>query len=386
MGFDAGMDKDQSILRLLAVGRKLHTPYLIYLSDVYMREKLKAVIENGSKLTEFQFIGANKHCQRIKNMQWAFKDRTPADEVQAAITSFYARINPQIMLAPSSKIVADLAKTSQLIGSAVEFAYTKANQDSLACPFQFDVCFAFGESKETEAKLGDDEDDEDDDDDEDGDEEKGNTEDQFGDIIGRMESEQLVRAKSVLEFEHRGFIDPFKDFVEKNEMGKKHKAYPRMRRFCAIVDRRKGESEKDELIFFEPPKNCNSFPEHKDGYVQLWYFDTSKTCILPQKGYGAGEGNVLRENITTGSATKMSLTLSFHVEGADEIRCYLFVNGGMMRFMPKDVIDFLPGFFAADFADNAKWAESEDAKDLVARMEKQLVDARFSAFYESSLK
>merc|ERR1712129_140255 len=98
-----------------------------------------------------------------------------------------------------------------------------------------------------------------------------------------------------------------------------------------------------------------------------------------------GEGGLLTASHITASSAKMALTLSFHVESADEIRCYLFVNGGMMRFFAQDGIDFLPGFFAADFADNAKWAESEDAKDLVARMSKQLVDARFAAFYESSL-
>jgi len=380
--FDVGMDKDQSILRLLAVGRKLNAPYLMFLSDVYMREKLKAVAAK-SKLSPLEFVKQNKHCQRLKNMS---RKPNPADEAQAAITSFYARINPQIMLSPSSRIVADLAKTCKLIGSAAEFVHNKVTKDALACPFQFDVCFAFKEAKEAENTLPVIGDDDDDDDDDEEDDEKGKKKDWFGDIDGKMESEQLVRAKSILDVDHRGFIDPFKEFVEKNDMGKgkKNEHYPRKRRFCAIVDRRKGEEEDDELIFFEPPANCNSFPEGQ--YVQLWYFDAAKTCILPQKGYDAGKGG-REDNITVGTACDgQALTLSFHVESADEIRCYLFVNGGMMRFMPEDLIDFLPGFFAVDFADNAKWATSDEAKQLVKRMNNQLVDARFAAFYEASLK
>ena len=178
--------------------------------------------------------------------------------------------------------------------------------------------------------------------------------------------------------------DPFKNFVEENEMDKKHEDYPHKRRFCAIVDRRKGEPAPDDLIFFEPPENCCSFPEHKEGHVQLWYFASAKTCILPPKGYNKGQGNK-NGNITTGTACHGgALTLSFHVESADEIRCYLFVNGGMMRFFPQDVIDVLPRFFDPKFGNNDEWAESRDAQELVERMSGQLVDTKFNAFHELS--
>merc|ERR1712087_548179 len=103
-------------------------------------------------------------------------------------------------------------------------------------------------------------------------------------------------------------------------------------------------------------------------------------------GYDAGNGDG-RKNITVGTACNgTALTMSFHVESADEIRCYMFVNGGMMRFFPQDIIDVLPGFFDPAFGDNAEWATTGDAKGLVKRMKGQLVDAKFAAFYESARK
>ena len=165
--------------------------------------------------------------------------------------------------------------------------------------------------------------------------------------------------------------DPFKDFVEENGMDKKHKDYPHKRRFCAIVDCRK---EEDELTFFEPPENCCSFPEHKESYVQLWYFDASRTCILP-KGQN-------KDKAFTSSSTN-AMTLSFHVESVDEIRCYLHVNGGMMRFLPQDITGVLPKFFDLKFENNSQWATCERAKELVQAMTPQLKDVKFNAFYDS---
>lgn len=161
-----------------------------------------------------------------------------------------------------------------------------------------------------------------------------------------------------------------------NTMGK-HKNYPHKRRFCAIVDRREDEHETDDLTFFEPPQNCCAFPEHKEGHVQLWHFEASRTCILPDKGYARGEHQA---NALT-SMTACAMTLSFHAESVDEIRCYLFVNGGMMRFMPQDIISILPKLFDPEFSDNAEWANK--AKGLVEKMAAQLTDPKFDAFYKS---
>ena len=183
------------------------------------------------------------------------------------------------------------------------------------------------------------------------------------------------------------YSDSFKDFVAKNEMDKKHKDYPHKRRFCGIVDRRKGEADKDELTLFEPPANCSSFPEHEEGHVQLWYFDSARTCILPDKGYAQGKEKGKKKTNALTSTNAGAMTLSFHVEREDEIRCYLSVQGTSMRFFPQDIIDVLPTFFDAEFGDNAQWTQSETtkgkvAKRLVEAMTPQLTDPRFDVFYQ----
>ena len=79
------------------------------------------------------------------------------------------------------------------------------------------------------------------------------------------------------------------------------------------------------------------------------------------------------------------MTLSFHVEDADEIRCYLYVHGGIMRFFPQDIIDVLPKFFDMNFnaGENSEWATCDQARELVEAMTPKLQDKKFNAFYKS---
>merc|ERR1712048_306523 len=74
------------------------------------------------------------------------------------------------------------------------------------------------------------------------------------------------------------------------------------------------------------------------------------------------------------------LVLSFHVESSDVIRCYLSINGQIIRFMPSDIQNLLPAFFDTEFGDNAKWKESKEAAQLVGDMNKNLKDVHFNAF------
>jgi len=319
-----------------------------------------------------------------------------SDKIDAAITSFFARISPAIMLKPARVIVADVASTCELFASAIELVYNTAG-GALACPFQFDVTYAFGKSKAASGDLefdGDDDDVDDDEDDEDDDEKKDEGKDPVGDVAQRIEAEKLLNTTAPIAANSRAFIDQFKDFVEKNGMkkGKGNKDYPWMRRFCAIVDRRgkgdeangdeKADEKEDQLTFFDPPSNCNSFP--KGEYVQLWYFDSARTCILPNVGYGAGKDALAKGSTTLNSASPGPvITLSFHVESQDEIRCYLCANGGSMRLMPSDLKNVVHKFFEPKFGGNAAWPKSKEAADLVERIQSKLVDAKFDSFYKS---
>merc|ERR1719162_1570352 len=235
--FDAGMKKDHGILGLLAIGRKLNVPYLMWLADVVTRERIRLDRES---MDVKSFMAKSKHCQEMANLGVDGLDAM----IDGAISSFFGRISPAIMLKPARVIEADVASTCELFASAIELVHNKAvSGGALTCPFQFDATFAFAKSKPATGDLdfasGDDDDDEDDEDDEE--KEEKEQKDPVGDIAKRIKAEGLMSCTSPVAADSRAFIDPFKKFVEENEMNKekKNKDYPHKRRFCAIVDRRK---------------------------------------------------------------------------------------------------------------------------------------------------
>merc|ERR1719403_681742 len=117
----------------------------------------------------------SKHFKQLSNFSKS-KD-SPFELATAALKSFFARINPELMFKPSSLIVGDLENTCELLFSAMEFVANYASgkfSTSATCPFQFDACFAFQGSQDTSNTVGDvdNEDDDDDDDEEKGDGDK----------------------------------------------------------------------------------------------------------------------------------------------------------------------------------------------------------------------
>eukprot|EP01084_Bolivina_argentea_P181554 313538_1 len=66
--------------------------------------------------------------------------------------------------------------------------------------------------------------------------------------------------------------------------------YPKQKRFCTVCDRQYLQNcMKDSIIMFEPPDDCNTIPfEH----VPEWYFNASKTCIVPSMKYNNGNRGV----------------------------------------------------------------------------------------------
>ena len=60
-----------------------------------------------------------------------------------------------------------------------------------------------------------------------------------------------------------------------------------------------------------------------------------------------------------------ALTFSFHVESADEIRCYLHAHCQLMCFLPQEMVGVVPKFFDLKLGKNAQWATSKRATELV---------------------
>ena len=409
------MANDSAIMCLIAVSQRMNVPYLIYLADMYQRERVKN-LENG--LSVDQWCQTNLHCIDLGKMKVVGRDKKSSlvEDIKGALVSYFHRITPKLMLSPKNVIVDSLLDTCEYITSIVAFAAGLAAEDKTTCPFQFDAVLAFNEVKRTDEKVMFEQKSDSEVDDDDDDSKNECFYDCFGDIKEKLSAKKLPFSEFPIKDDEkddglrrvRMFLDGFKKFkseqIEKKYKGKEYEEYPRKHRFCAVIDRRKPDKKgnanknilkEDELIIFEPPNNCNSFPETRHG--ALFHFDLSRTCIIPCVSAKDGAEEIvdfqkkkLFETITSQSnCNGAMIVLSFHVESTDEIRCYCYINGQIMRFMPSDIINLLPLFFDKEFGDNKKFAVSKRAKELVEEMSDKLIDIHFDAFfqkYQSKMK
>eukprot|EP00486_Rosalina_sp_Unknown_P006726 CAMPEP_0201572136 /NCGR_PEP_ID=MMETSP0190_2-20130828/15242_1 /ASSEMBLY_ACC=CAM_ASM_000263 /TAXON_ID=37353 /ORGANISM="Rosalina sp." /LENGTH=552 /DNA_ID=CAMNT_0047997527 /DNA_START=28 /DNA_END=1686 /DNA_ORIENTATION=- len=413
--FDSKFQEDKSILKLLCVGEKINKPYLQFICDSYSRDRVEAEYTGKKVIIPNVWTQSNSHCKKLRDLKVVkgANANTPLDDAEGAIKSFFHRISPQLMLKPPQKIVDSLSQTSQQIAAAIDFVYSLVNNQKLAVPFQFDCTFAFGAITEGQEMVGvsdDEEEEEDDTDSEDEDDEKMAFEDVFGNIKDRLSHEKLPFVHTAINDDGNkdsGSIKQARAFKEQFNKFKTDKVqsdeFPQRHRFCAVIDRRnedkgKGIMEDDELIIYLPPENCQKFPKDHN---PMFYFGTSRACILPNKGYNNGDNP--NDDITHKDAKKLNnnskpkqmnitsgigcngamLLLSFHVEAQDEIRCYMYLNGQVLRFLPGDIIKVLPRFFDSKFGDNETFPESEEAQQLIDEMDKKLRDEHFMAFYNA---
>jgi len=416
--FNTEMRDDVSVNKLLAVGDKMKAPYLQYVADLYSRDRVAIFLQQGKAIEVQEWSQMNKHCKQIQ----ASIGKSALQEISHAVTSFYYRIVPKLILAASTEIQDSLQQTAKYIAAQIDFVHNTAAANQLSCPFQFDACIAFNEVKYKEniANVDEESDDDDEDDDQYDDVKQDDKTfaDCFGNVKEKLGAEKCLHRAAALDGDEkktasqkpantasgtgragtlmRAFkihFDAFKsEEIKKKYKGQEYEQYPRLHRMCALVDRReqnqqKGSRQEDELIFFEPPNDCNSMPGAN--HVPLWYFDASKTCIIPNRGYNQkakdtepADSNVKPDetNITSGFHCKGALlVLSFHVISVDEIRAYLYLNGQVCRFLPQDIIELLPRYFVQSES-NVKWAKSAAAKELVAMLKHKLVDKKFEAF------
>merc|ERR1712129_159561 len=118
---------------------------------------------------------------------------------------------------------------------------------------------------------------------------------------------------------------------------------------------------KDDVFVYAPPSNCRNIPSDA---VPEWHIGASRTCLLPDLEYGDGrdaecgvadekaqsKDELQRSNITTSFHCCGSLlTLSIMAREVDVVQCFLYYNGQMTRFMPKDVKVLFPKIF------NMRW-------------------------------
>merc|ERR1740123_3043702 len=386
-----------------------------YVADMFDRARVKAHSKDKS-IDIPTWAENNKHMNELKNMATnglAGGKGSLFEDLQAALSSYSHRVSPALMLSPTHAIVDSLPDTCQTIADICAFVVSLAkSKDKTQCPFQFDAVFAFNNVRDvgTTALAGDDDyEEDDDDDDDDGAAVDKPDENSFYDVLGDVKK-KLASENCAHSAVSMNDGDAKDDEKSDNANGPK-----RARLFGdAFNDKRKPDgkdnkdkniSKDDELVFFEPTEDANKLTsdggKNKNELSPMVFFDRSRTVLIPSEGYNASIGKSDDEKAADSGDQKKKLlneavnslskcngaimTFSFHVAAENEIRCYCYMNGQVIRFMPEDILLLLPVYFDDDFGSNAKWKDSEgkgckEAMDVVARMEKSLKDVKFDAF------
>eukprot|EP01083_Nonionella_stella_P046149 123562_1 len=383
--WNGDIQKDKNVLALLAISHKIHAPYFTYLVDLFSRDRAAVLTHKGHTLTEMAWVHQNKYCKELKKLKASY-----IDVVQHGLLSFSHRVCAKLRLNSGIRIDDSLPAVARYMQAQVEFVYSITQEKQAVCPFQVDMSIVFDNVQKEESKQDNDYEEDTDDDDLDSpseyDDEQQLNSAVFVDVIGnvkhRLKYNKLMHQMSVIHRDDeksvpiarikRQFQEQFGTFRHKLSQDKGD-AYPHNHRFCCLVDRR--QPNGDALIFYEPPGDCNRIPNEEQQEVDLWYFDASRTCILPQ----SDRKNEV--NIDSGyGANGALIVLSFHVLSVNEIRAYLYWNGQVVRFFPEDMVSIVPELFVGNEMNKA-FKESAKGNEIVKQMKTKLRDEKFEAFY-----
>ena len=200
----------------------------------------------------------------------------------------------------------------------------------------------------------------------------------------------------------------FKDFWRKKQFKNKKESGFHKTRICIIIDRRElksiqhdknaddesmNKARNDRMYIYLPPNNCNTLD---DGHIPESYFNLSRECVLPGKGYNNGEREIYfhshsdndnMKDIDVGMPIQgYQFTLSFHVEAINDIKCYLIFQGWMTRFFPQDMIEIWPLWFH-DLIGNKGFINNQKNdcwKSRMNELQEMLTDDQFSAWYKET--
>eukprot|EP01084_Bolivina_argentea_P024205 45137_1 len=214
---DKGMENDDNLLCLLAIGHKTGFDYFHHLVDSWFRYRVTQEIKAKRPIQMTTWIEDknNKHFQRLKNVKLRYGE-TAYDLAKMGVASFPTRICPQLILQPSIRINDSLEKTITYLESACTFIQTlitdklitessSNNTMRAMCPFQFDLCIASCEPEPIENTVTENDDEKSDDDDEksdgddDGNDEKRIYVDSVGDIKAKLLANKLKNQTEVMQ-------------------------------------------------------------------------------------------------------------------------------------------------------------------------------------------
>ena len=136
----------------------------------------------------------------------------------------------------------------------------------------------------------------------------------------------------------------------------------------------------------KPRKNCKTSAKRIQAHqiinkvVSDSHFDDSKYSLTSKKD---SKDVAAHKNIDVGfDCNGGLLTISFHIRSADKMKAYLYFNGQMIRFLPRETIQrVLPKLFNMEYyyGSNTTYMEqcSSRWKKLIDVMEDKFVDKEF---------
>jgi len=372
--FNAGFSNDEVLCMMMAVNQKTGKNYMLYLVDMFLREAVYHHYKGQDGVFETsEWQANNQHIKELKNISIPNSSKNAGDVAIAAVKSYLHRVAPKVMLKSTSRIKGSyLQDISQYISQTVTFVSNLSKQQG-TCPFQYDSVFAFQEKIADDSKSDYESDDDDEDDNENGGGASDESESTLGDIQELLNKNKMRHEASTWKAgrEQRSLLETYKNFANKEG-----KEYPRFNRFISILDLRKTPKGQDPALFVFKPVNDAKVIKPNPSFLN--FFHNSKMNILPDEPDSKDEMEKRKVKLQAMSQGPQ-ITLSFHVESEESMRCYFYVNGQCTRFMPEDLKMLLPLFFE-ETKENVEYAQGKEINRLMQEMKGKLRDADFEAF------
>eukprot|EP01083_Nonionella_stella_P000688 1954_1 len=389
--------KDSALMELLTIGvRNNDLSFLNSIVDSYSRDCIAAANDKKRprKLHVHDWVQNNTFLKALHQ-----KNESKVLSFTGAVNSYLYRIVPKLQMEQLYHVRDDIQQIAQYIVIGTHLIQHILNDPNVTPPFMMDMIVAAKATIEVKdgsdlPDLGDDTDTESDDDDEDDhedrkeeleeEEEKGHFSDKIGNIDAKLSNEKLVFVTLDIDPHTLGntvsltrqLVTTYRQF--KKELEPQNVIhYPSRQRFNVVIDRRNGDN--DSWTFFDPPGNCNQMPNKP--HVPEWYFSASRQCLIPSGTYDAGKGNEDGVIHALSQTNGQVVTLSFHVEAADQIKCYLIYEGQTARFYAQDILEVFPKIFDMEYRNNAQFIKSDEAKEIAQNI--LITDVHFETFYRS---
>jgi len=421
--YNRGMKIDANLLFLLAYQRKHGIDVLCNLVDSFDRYRIlydpaitSSVWVSLQQNTHFQKLGALKVKVPTES---GTNSTTYGDVAKSCMHSFSHRCCSKLMFENVQVLIDDsIQHVVNYIAAAISFISNSVRAGAgkqQTVPFGLDVAIAVGQPRQSEKDQKEAEDDEDDDDDDDDEEPQGGEDSPAGpykdwvqEIEDKLKGNKLAYLKTVAkqtDENRRMFENIFKDFILKNDLSgadKERQHYLANKRLVAFVDRRRSKKKDanvdDEIFMYEPPNDeyTQKVPQ-RDELVNEWFFSASRTCLLPNVEYNAkvvvgnDPGQVTKSKTGPGGNIGASdhcnggvITFSFHVFSEDKMKLYLYFQGQMIRFLPRDIKLLLPRLFVPN-EDNEKYIADKtgDLDKVIKELEGKLLDTQFAAWLKA---